>query len=388
MKKKLGQFMTPPQIANLVAYEIGGCSAVIDFAAGEGALLAAIQNRSRKVLKLYGVELDESKRLVAATNLKHAKLWGGSGLTGRYAIPKSRSTAIVGNPPYLDSTSEGLIWLERAFQTFKGRLGADRAEIQFLARALVTAKTCNGRVVFVMPVGFADGDLYKEIRASLMREYSVKRCIEVAASTFRNTEARTVILVVEPKGVRPCPVEICEYDAVEDVCKTVAKTILDPGSRLDARYHKALGNWTKSGPLLKDLMVDVSRGGLSRNTAALLNIPAIHTSDINRLIGSDISIELDSTNNSSNGMLTAKEGDILLPRTGTRVRWEPILVRSGEAVITDHVFRIRAPKAVRKVVYHSFNHPAFKPWLEGICKGVCATVLTKRELLEMPVFAA
>ena len=33
-------------------------------------------------------------------------------------------------------------------------------------------------------------------------------------------------------------------------------------------------------------------------------------------------------------------------------------------------------------------HPQFSAWLQGASKGICATVLTKRELLQMPLFAA
>jgi hypothetical protein len=64
-----------------------------------------------------------------------------------------------------------------------------------------------------------------------------------------------------------------------------------------------------------------------------------------------------------------------------------VVVNKGPMPITDHVFRIRAPLAFRKVVEHSFMHPLFETWLSGISKGVCATVITKRELLEMPLFA-
>ena len=64
------------------------------------------------------------------------------------------------------------------------------------------------------------------------------------------------------------------------------------------------------------------------------------------------------------------------------------MMSSGEAAITDHVFRIRASASVRELVYQSLCHPEFSAWLHGASKGVCAAVLTKRELLQMPVFLA
>ena len=69
------------------------------------------------------------------------------------------------------------------------------------------------------------------------------------------------------------------------------------------------------------------------------------------------------------------------------MRWEPVIVAGGIAPITDHVLRIRAPEPVRDRVARSFQHPAFPKWLESVTKGVCASVITKRELLQMPIFS-
>lgn len=52
------------------------------------------------------------------------------------------------------------------------------------------------------------------------------------------------------------------------------------------------------------------------------------------------------------------------------------------------MLRIRAPAKVRRQVIESFMHPAFPAWLASVTKGVCASVVTKRELLKMPLFAA
>jgi hypothetical protein len=82
----------------------------------------------------------------------------------------------------------------------------------------------------------------------------------------------------------------------------------------------------------------------------------------------------------------AQPGDILLPRTGSRVSWSPVIVESGSAPITDHVFRIRAPSESIDMVRRAFMHPNFTAWLKCTAKGVCATVLTKRELMAMPLF--
>jgi type I restriction enzyme M protein len=83
----------------------------------------------------------------------------------------------------------------------------------------------------------------------------------------------------------------------------------------------------------------------------------------------------------------AQAGDILLSRTGNRVSWNPVMVVSGKAPITDHVFRIRLNESDREIALKSFRNPRFQQWLNAVCKGVCATVLTKQDLLKMPLFS-
>lgn len=387
MKKQLGQFMTPDSIAHAVARELGPCDAVVDFAVGEGALLKAIAQQALSPVELYGFDIDRQRLVEAAKNLQGAHLRKGNGLTAKLEHKVGIRLGCVGNPPFLSATEEGLPWLKKAFPGLSGKLGINRAEVQFLARALVTARNSNARVVFVMPIGFADGDIYRRIRALLMEQYQLIKAIEVSGGrAFLDTEARTVVLVIDTKGQGGVETEICEMSRADATPRTILKAKLTPGVRLDARFHKAMLSSPTGGPQLKDLDVSISRGDISRKEAEELCIPAVHTTDLNRAKGHRITSPSHQT--AYEGVLTAKKGDILLPRTGSRLRWEPVMMSSGEAVITDHVFRIRAPARVRNLVYQSLCHPEFSAWLHGASKGVCATVLTKRELLEMPVFAA
>lgn len=387
MKRQLGQFMTPNSIARAVARELGPCDAVVDFAVGEGALLQAVAKLARCPVDLYGFDIDRRRLAEAAANLSNAYLREGNGLTAKLDRRVGMRLGCVGNPPFVGATQDGLHWLAKAFPGLSGKLGTDRAEVQFLARALVTARASKARVVFVMPIGFADGDVYRRIRALLMEQYQLIKAIEVSGGrAFLDTEARTVVLVIDTKGQGGVETEICEMSRADATPRMVLKARLTPGARLDARYHKAMLSGPIGGPQLKDLDVSIDRGVLSRKEAEVLCIPAVHTSDLNRAKNHRITSSIHEA--AFEGVLTAKKGDILLPRTGSRVRWEPVMMSSGEAVITDHVFRIRAPAGVRDLVYRSLCHPEFSAWLLGASKGVCATVLTKRELLQMPVFAA
>jgi N-6 DNA Methylase len=388
MNKKLNQYMTPARVAKLVARELGNCDTVVDFAVGEGALLGAVKKACKRV-HAVGFDIDGGMVQTARDALDTADIRRGNGLAVRLpASSLSGRVGVVANPPFSGATEDRYGWLRRAFKGLTGKLGQDRAELQFLARSLLTARASGGRVVIVLPIGFADGDVYRQLRTLLMTQYKLIRCIEICGDVFLDTEARTVMLVIDTVGAPSAQVEICEMPAGATKPISVCEVTLEPGVRLDARYHKAISLAGMSAGLrLEDLKVTVTRGIVSRKEAQTLNIAALHTTDLGRAQGGRL-VTSRLAASTDNKHTVARRGDILLPRTGSRVSWTPVLVESGAAPITDHVFRIRAPRAMRQVVLDSFHHPAFTDWLQGVSKGVCATVLTKSELMRMPVFAS
>lgn len=389
-QKILGQYMTPPVLSSLVASELGQCDVAIDFAVGDGALLSAVSSLSSGQTRLIGFDIDAQMSIAAKSALKNSVIHHANGLLAKLQEKiGNRTLGIVGNPPFVPGSYDKSGWVQRAFPDLIGKQGVERAEIQFLARSLVVGKQHGARVVMVMPIGFADGDIYRNIRKSLMSHYHILRSIEVSGCAFDDTEARTVVLVIDTSAPPARSTEICDFDYINNRIVRVLKGKLQPGTRLDARYHRAAVSLGLLDAVvrLKDLQVSITRGLFSRKEAAQNSIEALHTTNLTQASTGVINVPSKIVADSSQKLVLAKEGDILLPRTGTRVKWKPVVIGSGQAPITDHVFRIRAPDVVREVVYKSFMHPLFETWLKGVSKGVCATVLTKRELLEMPVFA-
>lgn len=387
MRSILGQYMTPPKLAAFVAAQMRKSDVVIDLAVGDGALLRAV-GKKQTGTSLVGFDVD--KAMVARSAMTDGiSVRHSNGLTAR--IPKvcdAQRLSAIGNPPFVGESVDPRGWIEKVFPDVSIKKVGDRAEVQFLARALAITRDSGGRVVFVMPIGFADGDRYAQVRASLMRQFKLVKCVEVVGSPFEETEARTVVLVIDPRAAAEYQTEISEFDYMTGTVTPVFKGALMPGVRWDARYHRACQTGRAISSIqLKDLEVSISRGVMSRKDAELRNMPALHTSDLGRAVEGQLRIRAAMSSAGMEKQVVARAGDILLSRTGSRVCWDPVVLAAGAAPITDHVFRIRAPASVRKVVENSFRHPAFVEWLRGMSKGVCATVLTKRELLEMPVFA-
>lgn len=390
MKRKLGQYMTPQEVCSLLVEKVAeDFGEIIDLAAGDCGLLKAFSLANPKA-RIIGVDLDEDILKVGRDNLPRAKLICGNGLNHKFPS-RAPSRLFVANPPYgvceLASTdAEG--FLKKAFPSLKTTKGRNRLEIQFLAKYLDLIRA-GDKLVIVLPASFADGDTYKEYRKILMNDYVVTSATEFNGDTFEGTEAKTVALIIAKK-ITPAvqPVDIFHFDYASRSERLVFSGVLREGERLDAKYYRDndWGNCTT----LEDLGVNISRGRHSNKQAARLELMPIHTSDLSR--SSDGKMEIPNIKANREYMKRerdtfAQAGDILLSRTGNRVSWNPVMVVSGEAPITDHVFRIRLNEHHRQIALESFRSPRYQQWLNAVCKGVCATVLTKQDLLKMPMFS-
>lgn len=391
-KDALGQHMTPEPVARLIASELRGpITAAVDLSVGDGALLLAIARRWPRA-SLHGVDCDELRVIHAKAADGRLRLRHGDGLDVRFPALRQEQRqriAVVGNPPFLlaKTPDDNRAWLDAAFVGVQSRHGMRRLEMAFLARALVEARKRQGLVAMLMPSPFASGVLYGPYRRALLAQYGVVKVISVEGTRFRDTEASTVLLVIDTALSLTTNVEISRYSPTE------GKTVLHRGpvgdeDRLDARYWSAAPLRLTGAPTLGEYGVDVTRGRYCKADANRMNREVLHTTDLCRLSGTSIELHPLSVDDFDDVDVLAEVGDILLSRTGTRVRWEPVEVTRGVAPITDHVLRIRAPAPVRRQVLESFMHPAFPAWLASVTKGVCASVVTKQELLKMPLFAA
>lgn len=386
---ELGQHMTPHRIAALLGRELpDGICAAVDLAVGHGDLLLPLCDRWPDI-QLYGVDCDPARLSEASNRLGKAKTSLGDGLTAK--LPRRLSGvsgrfAAVCNPPFLPmaGTAHTDRLIARAFPGVASRHGLRRMEIAFLARALLEAKVRKGWVAIILPSAFASGLQYAPYRKSLMETYRVTKAIEVREGRFRDTEAATVLLIIDT-GSRPTgDVLISTFDLATDRLEQIYHGSVCASQRLDATYWKAAHLHQSTGLTLRQVGAEIARGTRSRAEAARSRQHLLHTTDLSRLTGRQVVLQ---SKRIGRGDVVAEAGDILLPRTGTRVRWEPVEVARGSAPISDHVLRIRAPRKFRRAVWESFCHPNFQVWLQSVSKGVCATVVTKQELLDMPLFS-
>lgn len=390
-KSSLGQHMTPAVIADLLVQHLPrGVSRAVDLAVGDGGLLTALQQRWPSA-RVCGIDCDPDRVRKAMERVGRAAIRLADGLDARipsYVANGPGRFAVVGNPPFLATPVREIhqCLQSAAFPGVTSKHGLRRMEMSFLARGLIEAKRQDGLLAMILPSAFSSGLQYARYRRAVLENYCVLKSIEIHGGSYRDTEATTVLLIVDTARKPTREVEISRYLARRDLFEEVYRGRVLPDQRLDARYWAARELHATGAPTLADVGVTILRGRRSKAEAARDRQHLLHTTDLCRIGGR--SIRLPEHNGPFDEQDTVvQKGDILLPRTGTRVRWEPVVVTSGQAVISDHLLRIRAPHGVKEATRASFHHPHFRTWLDSVSKGVCATVVTKSELMQMPLFA-
>ena len=388
-----GQFMTPPEIARLMVKQLRPeTDMIVDFAAGDGSLLSAAEGRF-PFASLLGSEIDGAMIKNGGKELSAVAWRLGDGLKDkRLETRKVKSIGVLCNPPYAEfrqeTPPEGL--LLKAFPGLTTLHGRRRKEFYFLAKALLIARRFGGIVSILMPIGFADGDYFKQYRQILMDNYCVTHAIELPSNIFPGTEVRTILIRVDAAKAKTNYVQISRYLSQGSLLKPIVRKRLISGERMDAKYHLGRRMIPSGTIAIRELGVSITRGTFSRKEADTHKIRAIHTSDLSRTENGELLLPRTRKLMKKCALnlvpVYAEPGDILISRTGSRVSWRPVVLRSGIAPITDHVFRIRSPKEYVDLIKEAFFHPNFPKWVEMNIKGACASILTKSELLNLPVF--
>ena len=272
-----------------------------------------------------------------------------------------------------------------AFPGLTTNYGRRRLEMYFFAKSLLLAKQHSGILSIFLPISFAEGDVFQQYRKILCDNYYVEKAIEVPENVFACTETRTILLIIRMDRPHITKTNISRINPITFKLESLSNEHMTNGTRLDARFHQN-DCWKNINiPNISQLGATITRGSLSNSEARKRSLPIVHTSDLGRILNGTPP-QFSKIKNKD--IITVKSGDILLSRTGKRVCWQPVIVQQGSFAITDHVFRIRVPKKNLNSVIDSFKHPAFFEWLNNNIKGVCASVLTKKDLQTMPVFSA
>jgi len=254
-------------------------------------------------------------------------------------------------------------------------------EIIFIAQNLRLLRV-GGELAVIVPDRLATHHDYSDLRHALLENHGLHRVVQLPDQFFSRTEARTHIFYLCKS--QKCPDAIALSGALPggELLPEVFISSRDAIERLDYSFHSGLQGGVSGQPTLFSLGAGVIRGALTHRQCKEQRMAYFHTTDFKRFPDGAVSYP-------EYGDLperwVAHPGDILLPRVGARCLHYAARVVSGTPILSDCVFRVRVPPEQHDAVWRALTAPQGIRWRQLAAHGVCARVLSKQSLLDMPL---
>ena len=240
----LAQHFTPAPVADFVwaamrriaGRDLAVGSKIVDPAAGEGALLAAVDRGYETV----GIEIDAE--LVVQGRRVAGQFHTGDGLLGAFAgVKEGGFDCVLANPPYgklkdiyttLDE--DGQTAIAQRFSLFwsvaRKRVATFPIELLFIERALQMVRPL-GWLALILPEGLFANARLQPARDAVLKQAEVRAVVTLPGEVFRRKglNARTALVILRRKQMGR---------AVQSKAKLIAP--IDDGQDLDKYLQQAL----------------------------------------------------------------------------------------------------------------------------------------------------
>ncbi|WP_306642747.1 HsdM family class I SAM-dependent methyltransferase [Sanyastnella coralliicola] len=392
MIKEYGQYYTEGNIAKLLISSVRQKKPekIIELGVGKGALMREAMGRWERA-EFFGADVDRNnvKQLqYEFPNVEFLELNGLSfKIDSELSFGHNTIDVAICNPPYrqIDKAEHYGRVLENAQLGSLNDYKKLSSDLIFLARNLTYLKN-GGELAIILPNGLITSHEFKGFRKNLLKNHDVTSVIELPDRVFKNTDAKTYILIVRKgrknKDRTSVQVKIADSNGTIEKRHEVQCELLI--ERMDYTYHDwRISEQSKAnGKSLKELNVLIRRGSYSKRMLVNLNTPFLHTSDISGNKGNSVRLDKKVFHE---GMY-AEKGDIVMTRVGRTNLGKVLYVKSGRRLISDCVYVLRAPTQISQDLYSSLSGREGRAWIEAHKRGVCAKVISKTDLLNYVLF--
>jgi len=382
------QFYTPQSAGQLLvrAMHSEQPNSVMDIGVGGGQLLRAARARWAAA-RLIAADIDPKHVKAARGHFPDAvcrKLDAlHVSLPTRLGLEEGMVDVAVCNPPYLPAAdlpnvNDILKAVDLQDAVSRKRITTD---IVFIAQNL--RLLCpGGELAVIVPDGLATNHHYADLRQVLCERHGLYRVIQLPDRFFAGTEARTHIFYLRKQGPAQNQVRLAGASAMGDLLDEITITPETARHRLDYSFHVQAEVTPRSITTLGDIGAEIVRGLFTHQECRNKSLPFFHTTDFKRFADGRVAYP---TGKDFPDRWVAHRGDFLIPRVGARCLHYAAKVTSGHVVLTDCVYRIRVPARWRRTAWDTLSSVEGGKWRIEAAHGVCARVIGKQTLLNMPI---
>lgn len=373
LKKNLGQVLTPTCVADLLTSEINllqdRFNFVADLGGGTGILTKSILaknfGKNHDIFEIDSdlVEILKNDKVLSQTNIYNKDI---------FHINLSKYDLVVSNPPFIQ------------FQ--KNEKIREYGDILFLEKMWSEIKE-GGIFSFIVTNTFISNSKYRDIRSKILSETSEFSAIELDVFSYHKAEVQSFIITGKRGKVFNNKILLKKSNIFGEIIDELELMRKDALNRMDISFYKAINQLNSKlnldAPLLGDLISNIARGSKSHAYFKKKSINVFHTTDFSKY-ENNIFFE---KNNIENEYKKACQGDILIPRVGTRCLNYSAYVEGGNSIFTDCIYRIRSEKKYQDLLMRSISSPEGVLWRKISATGSCAKHLTLDTLKKMPLFS-
>ncbi len=384
---------------------------IIDPAVGEGVFLKASLERWNNT-RLFGIDIDSS----VIKNLRSLRLPNSFYLAGDSLLDKTWGNSeinkiilnggfdlVAGNPPFgswFQRIKEPSILATYKLAYRNGKLMRGQAIEVLFSELFIRLAIKGGYIVIVLPDGILSNPKYRYVREFILKETEVKHIISLPRNIFRDTSAKTSILILEKKRNNHSHYSLCLHNLQktrvgDDTIEVNSNNLLN---RMDYCYYYYLKrnslnylNGVKFAPL-KNFIVYCKTGktlyGKERRFTDK-GLKFLHATNITEL-GINYKKDenfIDPSSRMDFPDAHAKAGDILFVRVGVGCAGRVAIVynKEDEGVATDyiHIFRVKDINPYFLVVYLKTKYG--KDSITLLKHGVGTVSINKTDLLSIPI---
>lgn len=381
----LKQFFTPAKYSQIMINELSilNPQKVIDLAIGEGSLLIEAKKKW-KSSNYYGNDIDFNccKKITSicpklhCTNLDVLKYE----TIDRLVNIIGEVDLCLGNPPFdkIKKTKD----IDKILEEFgllefnKGKFIS--SEIPFILQNLKILKN-NGILAIILPDGLFTNDSLSYFREFMIKNYDIKKIVELPRNIFKNTSAKTHILILKKnKNSSSRSIMLSDIDGhVIEIEKEAAVYRAD-----FSFYYMSNRTVNKKSKKLGEI-AEVFRG-ISRNRLKKVSDKyVLHTTSLKY---NQISNRLQSPHKLTRySNKLGRAGDIALARVGTSIVGKIRKIENGFFIPTDCIFIIRPKTEFSDIVYKFLSSEEGQRLIHATTKGVAAKHITLNDLKNLPI---
>lgn len=395
LQKPLGKYFTREIISDLLISHLSveNPKYVLDLGSGDGALSKAAAKRWCEA-KFITVDIDSDTIISdhidrrSTKNHQHYKLDAlePSLITDIGLNPEGIDLALC-NPPFIKPK-----WKAKHFDFLRNVGLTDElcgvenitAEVLFIIQNLLSLRN-GGQLGLIIPDGFISGEKSRRLREFILNENSIDRVIKLPSNSFVGTHIQAHIVIIT-KGVCKEHINISKLNDDNVLSETVTITKDQAIDSLDYSYHNGVGLAKGKWPTLLDLGCTIARGKFNSKQCkdSIENIFHTVNLDPNIKYVSFINNTKSQQAQDSN-VVMAGQGDILIARVGRNLTKKICIVKEGQSLISDCIYRLKVPYFWREQVFEFLISNEGQELLKSCVRGTGASYLTTSMLLQLPL---